>query len=665
MALKDFAQQGPQPANANSCLTGDHKKQALEHAYKQVMERIVEQEPDTRKLAIGALSWLIHAFEPLSKEELQHALGAGLAIDHGEPKLDEDILPDIEEVISTCAGMVTVDESTGEVRLIHYTTFDYLWDTQEQWFPRMDALQRIVRTCLFYMSQYYNPDEGALAPSFQSTYPFGWHAQYNWGMYARHLPICEEVIDFLLDDERVEFHDPFEHRPDHTGLQFACSWGIHYAIPRLLEHNPHAYLMKDGAGRTPLMLAVGGPRGVRSDDRTERARTLRILHETTVRLLYEGSTIDYPITQSHTAEALKYAVGNENMFKLLVRLGDLDLNFRGKSGRSPLSFAVGLGDDIIVKLLLDSGQVEVDLQDDMGRTPLSYAPQSYTSPLQGKRIVEMLLNAGADANLKDNGGRVPLIHAAGGPDTYGVEDGLIPLLAATKEGELNSKDPGGHTVLSHAVAKGFGILVQLLVDREIVNPNTTDELGRSPLFYGAMGKIEDEDEPTGVVDTLLQRNGIDVNQRDFTGSTPLSAAARLGNIRMVSLLLNRPDIALDDEDIFGRTALSWAVAEGQGGIIKLLLDKYAEQGQNITESDLQIDTDTNTDRKPDTLTPTNSLLCFVCLVARVDVGNVLWCKQCRATTNWRKSYLVRHPCKRCFDMGIGCRSGGPHKEPTP
>lgn len=212
-------------------------------------------------------------------------------------------------------------------------------------------------------------------------------------------------------------------------------------------------------------------------------------------------------------------------------------------------------------------------------------------------------------------------------------------------------------MLSHAVAKGLEILVRLLVDMESVNPNTTDEHGRSPLFHGAMCEIEDG----CVVGTLLQKDGIDVNQRDITGSTPLSAATRLGNIRMVSLLLNRPGIALDAEDIFGRTALSWAVAEGQGGILELLLDKYAEQGQNINESDYQTDTDTDTDRKPETITPMQSLLCFVCLV-RIR-GEVLLCKHCRATWwIWRKGYLARHLCKRCFDIGIGCRSGGPHEE---
>lgn len=106
MALRDFAQPGPQPTDASSGLTGDHKKAVLERAYRQVMERIVEQEPEPKKLAIRTLSWLIHAWGTIKKEELQHALGAGLAIDCGEPKLNDEIIPDIEDVISACVGMV-------------------------------------------------------------------------------------------------------------------------------------------------------------------------------------------------------------------------------------------------------------------------------------------------------------------------------------------------------------------------------------------------------------------------------------------------------------------------------------------------------------------------------------------------------------------------------
>ncbi len=53
--------------------------------------------------------------------ELQYAI----AVEIGESELDEENLPDIEDIISVCAGLVTIDEQSGVIRLVHYTTQEY------------------------------------------------------------------------------------------------------------------------------------------------------------------------------------------------------------------------------------------------------------------------------------------------------------------------------------------------------------------------------------------------------------------------------------------------------------------------------------------------------------------------------------------------------------
>jgi hypothetical protein len=65
------------------------------------MERIEGQEGDFRKLARQVLSWVIHAKRPLSGPELRHTLGV---------RTDDDFLPELEDLVSVCAGLVTVDE---------------------------------------------------------------------------------------------------------------------------------------------------------------------------------------------------------------------------------------------------------------------------------------------------------------------------------------------------------------------------------------------------------------------------------------------------------------------------------------------------------------------------------------------------------------------------
>lgn len=50
--------------------------------------------------------------------ELQHAL----VVEVGKPKIDEENLPQIEDVVFVCARLVIVDKESGILRLVYYTT---------------------------------------------------------------------------------------------------------------------------------------------------------------------------------------------------------------------------------------------------------------------------------------------------------------------------------------------------------------------------------------------------------------------------------------------------------------------------------------------------------------------------------------------------------------
>ena len=79
------------------------------------MERIEGQVVDQEELAKQVLSWITCAKRPLTTSELQHALG----VEVGESVLDEDNSPQVEDIVSVCSGLVTVDEKI--------TSFD--WST--------------------------------------------------------------------------------------------------------------------------------------------------------------------------------------------------------------------------------------------------------------------------------------------------------------------------------------------------------------------------------------------------------------------------------------------------------------------------------------------------------------------------------------------------------
>ena len=151
--------------------------EAYDHAYEEAMERIEGQIIDSRELAKQVLSWITCARRPLTSLELQYAL----AVEVGEPELDEENLPEIEDMVSVCAGLVTVDEGD-IIRLAHYTMQDYFERTQISWFP--NAQTDIAMTCVTYLS--FDVFAAGFCPTDEEfearlrLYPLYDYAAQNW-----------------------------------------------------------------------------------------------------------------------------------------------------------------------------------------------------------------------------------------------------------------------------------------------------------------------------------------------------------------------------------------------------------------------------------------------------------------------------------------------------
>lgn len=117
-----------------------------DHAYCAAMDRIEGQAQDSEILANRVLSWVACAKRPLTSLELQHALG----VEIGEPALDNENLPEVKHMLSTCAGLVTVDEQSNVIRLVHHTAQEFFKRTQSRWLPKAEA--DIINICISYLS---------------------------------------------------------------------------------------------------------------------------------------------------------------------------------------------------------------------------------------------------------------------------------------------------------------------------------------------------------------------------------------------------------------------------------------------------------------------------------------------------------------------------------
>jgi hypothetical protein len=145
------------------------------------MSQSDHQADDLRELARKALFWLTHSKRALSPVELQHAL----ATESGMKDLDEDFLMDIDILYHLCVGMIVWDRATDMVRLIHYTTRDFL--VTGGILP--GSKNQVTLNCLdcmlldtFSTGRCSNPESYLTR---HQLYPLYMYCVHHWGYHAR------------------------------------------------------------------------------------------------------------------------------------------------------------------------------------------------------------------------------------------------------------------------------------------------------------------------------------------------------------------------------------------------------------------------------------------------------------------------------------------------
>ena len=84
----------------------------------------------------------MYAKRPLTTAEICCAL----AVEPDKVELDPENIPDIQDVVSVCAGLVVVDEESTVIRLVHHTAQEYFERISGLWNPH--APLEITSTCL-------------------------------------------------------------------------------------------------------------------------------------------------------------------------------------------------------------------------------------------------------------------------------------------------------------------------------------------------------------------------------------------------------------------------------------------------------------------------------------------------------------------------------------
>ncbi|RYP43974.1 hypothetical protein DL768_009519 [Monosporascus sp. mg162] len=361
-ALEGFRKQGQGSSE-------DEKFQVLADAYERTMERVNRQKAGYKTFAMKVLSWITCAKRPLSTLELQHAL----AIRVGQSKLDNGDLPQIEDLISVCAGLVTVDEESCIIRLIHYTTQEYFERAGNRWFPNAEA--DITDICVTYLSfSVFESGFCRTQDEFEKRLqlnPLYDYATQNWGHHARMASASSQaVIGFVTCQVNVEAAS--------QALMVAQKWS-------------HFTEYKQGVSRQMTGLHLAAFFGVR---------------EIVDFLLQDRRKVDICDSDCHTPLLYASATESEAVVQLLLEKG-ANIEAKNNNSQTPLSQAAGNGHEAVVQLLLENG-ANIEAKNIYGQTPLSQAAGN-----SRETIVQLLLEKGANTEAKNKNNQTPLSQAAG------------------------------------------------------------------------------------------------------------------------------------------------------------------------------------------------------------------------------------------------------------
>ena len=298
-----------------------------------------------------------------------------------------------------------------------------------------------------------------------------------------------------------------------------------------------------------------------------------------------------------------YEVGNNDVFKMLIKESKIDPNARDLKGR-PLAYAIyEKGDEDLIQDVANMENFQLNQKDSMGNSIFMHAclngdkSMAYKILLakdEGKEslkvdernkagqdalmlasigghkeVVELLLAKGMEdlfqVNRSDKDGNTALYYAymSKGKGAY---DTFKMLLQSGAEADVKNVD--NKTPLMAACIGGNLQIVRELIEKHKLDVNAVDKQGDRPIHYAT------QNDSNEIFQELVAKGvDVDVNARNKEGVTPLMVAIMNGDLDRVKLLLKQPDIDVNLYDKNGNTAVIYACSMGNKKIAAELLKR--------------------------------------------------------------------------------------------
>ncbi|KAL3456000.1 hypothetical protein BJX64DRAFT_53254 [Aspergillus heterothallicus] len=473
--------------NENNKGTAESQSQALRTAYSNALDRIEKQKGDFPVLGRQVLSWLALCQRPLSTKELQVAL----AVELGAAALDTDNLSSISDLVSACAGLATLDAELDNVRLVHYTTKDYLESIMGEWYP--DAQRDITNVCLTYLS----------------------FSEFESGT-------CQTTHSYK---QRLDSHILFEYAAKH--------WGIHSSSATTMDSDLALRFLRNAsltaaAGQALLYHELAGE---------HIAESLTGLHLTAIfglSSLASTLVLELREVKKQRRDPLSYAAekGHTELVRLLLNAHPSSVNVPDSFGSTPLAWASAYGHVCVVQQLLDSDGVDTNSKDRYGRTALSWAARHNHE--ETARL--LLADKRVDPNRADLFGRRPIWFA-----TSAACEEVALLLISDARVEVECKDTIiGRTPLIWATVINQEPVVQALLDRN-ADPTVRDVNGLSALSIAVRFNLDK------ILDAMTKCATMEMPCRQDTGFEELRRLAQRSR-EMTAYPIDCEDISVPNEE---------------------------------------------------------------------------------------------------------------------
>lgn len=507
----------------------------LDKTYDQAMERIRSQDTESVRLAERVLAWMSNARRPFSVEELLH----GLAVQPGEKNFNEEAVDAGDELVSVCAGLVTVDRESQIIRLVHHTTQHYFERVRSEMSPRsqLDIHIEMAKACITYLEFDDFESEGfthgekyiEVSDQLRSRYPFLDYAGRYWGHHARgytEYHVGNMIVRLMESELRIRLACDLIDDTLGTwdfGPMPALTVLVHFGLTHIVSET------------------------VRFDENPDLKCAIRYRHETLVFFLVEQSA-DWHDSGEYIgrAECSPFNLeGNEAMVRLLADKGVM------------VDFGVDNGGFLFIWSSFKSMDVEGEPMRTLLELGAKFDPQNITYYTQlmcavlGGDIFDVrnLLAGGVDVNEKNQRGRDALIYAA-----LARHEAVVKSLLEAGA-DVHSRDEDGMTALCAACQGGNKKIVKLLLEHG-ADIAAQDRCGRTPISIAT-------ESGHASLSLLLDGQGSDGHsEHEVEGTEATMNEAQIG--ALLHLFIRDRDVGLPGNKL---------VEAARRGALKLGLDK--------------------------------------------------------------------------------------------